>query len=80
MTFREAHDIVGKMVLAATDQGKELHEFTLDKMKDFTSQIDEDVYEWLDPSACLEKRNIPGGTGPEMVRKSLNKAKEELKN
>jgi argininosuccinate lyase len=79
MTFREAHDIVGKMVLAATDQGKELHELSLDIMKGFASEIDEDVYEWLEPSACLEKRNIPGGTGPEMVQKSLNKAKEELK-
>ena len=80
MTFREAHGIVGKMVLVAADQGKELHEFTLDKMKSFASHIDEDVYEWLDPSASLERRNIPGGTGPEMVKKSLGKAKEELKN
>ena len=62
------------------DQGKELHELTLDIMKGFASEIDEDVYEWLEPSACLEKRNIPGGTGPEMVQKSLNKAKEDLKN
>jgi argininosuccinate lyase len=80
MTFREAHDIVGKMVLAAMDQGKELHELNLDIIKGFASEIDEDVYEWLEPSACLEKRNIPGGTGPEMVQKSLNKAKQELKN
>jgi argininosuccinate lyase len=80
MTFREAHDIVGKMVLVATDQGKELHELSLDTMKGFSSDIDGDVYEWLDLSACLDKRNIPGGTGPEMVRKSLNKAKEELIN
>jgi len=79
MTFREAHKTVGKVVLFAVDHGKELHELSLDELKGFAKQIDNDVYGWLDPAACLERRNIPGGTGPVRVRESLNLAKEELK-
>jgi argininosuccinate lyase len=78
MTFREAHRIVGEMVLYAEEQGRELHELTLNKMKDFTSKVDEHVFEWLDPSLCLERRNIPGGTGREMVKKRLRKAQQEI--
>ena len=78
MTFREAHDTVGKMVLFAVDHKKELNDLTIDEMKNFTRQIDEDVYEWLDPASSIKKRNVFGGTGPDIVKKSLNKAKREL--
>jgi argininosuccinate lyase len=78
-TFREAHEIVGKMVLFALEQGKELHELALNEMHRFTRQIKQDVYEWLDPASSLDKRNMPGGTGPEVVRKSIDKAKQELR-
>ena len=78
MTFREAHEIVGKMVLFAMDREKELHDLTLDEMKGFARRIDKDVYEWLDPALSLKRRNIPGGTGPDLVKQSLNKALQEL--
>jgi argininosuccinate lyase len=79
ITFREAHEIVGKMVLLALEQEKELHELTLDEMKPFARQIEQDVYEWLEPASSLDRRNMPGGTGPEVVKKSIDKAKQELK-
>ena len=79
ITFREAHEIVGKMVLFAMEQEKELRELTLDEMNHFTRQIKQDVYEWLEPASSLDRRNMPGGTGPEVVKKSIDKAKQELK-
>ena len=79
ITFREAHEIVGKMVLFALEQEKELHELTLNEMKPFSRQIEQDVYEWLEPASSLDRRNMPGGTGPEVVKKSIDKAKQELK-
>ena len=78
MTFREAHEVVGKIVLFAIENKKELHELTLHEMKSFTIRIDEDVYDWLDTISCINRRNIPGGTGSDMVRKSIARAKEEL--
>lgn len=78
MTFRKAHEIAGKIVILAVEKKKELHELSLNEMRGFTTQIDQDVYEWLDPSLSVERRNIPGGTGPDMVKKSINKAMQEL--
>jgi len=78
-TFREAHEIVGNMVLFALEQRKELHELTLNEMHRFTGQVKQDVYEWLEPASSLDKRNMPGGTGPAVVRKSIDKAKQELR-
>jgi argininosuccinate lyase len=78
ITFREAHEIVGKMVLFAIDQGKELHNLSLTDMKRFAKRIDKDVEAWLDAFKTVNRRNIPGGTGPDMVKQSLIKAREEL--
>ena len=78
IAFRAAHEIVGKMVLFAAEGKKELQDLTLSEMKGFARQIDQDVYAWLDPELSLRRRNIPGGTGPDMVEESLNKAKQEL--
>ncbi len=77
-TFRQAHEAVGKMVLFALDQKKELKELALEEMKRFSGQIDKDVYDWLDPASCIRRRNLHGGTGPQVVKRSLQKAREEL--
>jgi argininosuccinate lyase len=79
MTFREAHEIVGKMVLFAVDQGKELHDLTLAEMRRYEKKINKEVYTWLDPALTVKRRNIRGGTGPDRVKQSLKKAREELK-
>ena len=78
LTFRKSHEIVGNMVLYAMSKNKELNELSIDEMKRFTSVINEDVYEWLDPITSVKKRNIYGGTGPEYVKKSIEEAKKEL--
>lgn len=78
MTFRQAHETVGKVVLYAIDQNKELNQLTLKEMKGFTRKITKDVYNWLDPVSSVKRRGLPGGTGPEMVKKNLKKAKEEI--
>jgi len=78
MTFRKAHHIVGDMILSAQKKNKELHQLDLYEMKHFSNVIENDVYGWLDPASCIERRNIKGGTGPKEVKKALRKAKKEL--
>ena len=79
MTFRKAHQLVGDIILAAKKKKKELHQLDLSELMRFSTLIEDDVYEWLDPASCIKRRNISGGTGPEMVKKALSKAREELK-
>lgn len=78
MPFRKAHEIVGEMVLFSLEQKKELADLTLEEMKGFSRQIKQDVYGWLDPLSSVKKRNTPGGTSPEIVKKNLERARQEL--
>jgi argininosuccinate lyase len=77
-TFRQAHEAVGKMVLYALDRNKELGQLTLQEMKKFSERIDKDVYAWLDPVSCIDRRNLVGGTGRGVVKDALEKARKEM--
>jgi len=78
VTFRQAHDIVGKMVLYALDRKKELRQLTLKEMKGFSGKIGKDVYGWLDPLSCIDRRDLAGGTGSGSVKRALSKARKEV--
>ena len=79
MTFRKAHHAVGEMILYAQKKNKELHQLDVEEMNHFSSFIKSDVYEWLDPALCIERRNSKGGTGSKEVKKALHTAKKELR-
>ena len=79
MTFRKAHHLVGDIILTAKKKGKELHQLDLSELMRFSALIEDDVYGWLDPVSSIKRRNISGGTAPEMVKKAIRKAREELK-
>jgi argininosuccinate lyase len=78
VTFRHAHETVGKMVSYAMGKEKELGQLTLEEMGSFASQIEKDVYDWLDPAFGIKRKEIDGGTGPQMVRRAIERAREEL--
>ncbi|MBW1784934.1 MAG: argininosuccinate lyase, partial [Deltaproteobacteria bacterium] len=79
MTFRQAHRLVGDIILSAQSQEKELHQLELSELSRFSPLIADDVYNWLDPLSCIERRNIVGGTGPDVVKEALRKSREELR-
>ncbi len=79
MTFRKAHYVVGDIILAAQKKGVEFNDMNLNEMKSFSALIEDDIYEAIKPFSCINNRNIPGGTGIEMVKAALNKAREDLK-
>jgi len=78
MTFRKAHEVVGKVVLFAIEQNRSLKELTLKELNEFARQITEDVFDWLESTSAIKRRNLYGGTGDEVVKKSIQKAKKEL--
>ncbi len=78
MTFRKAHEVVGKIVLFAIDENRALKQLTLDELKSFSRQINEDVFEWLEPASAIKRRNLYGGTGDAAVGRSIQRAREEL--
>ncbi|MFO8101253.1 MAG: argininosuccinate lyase [Dehalococcoidia bacterium] len=78
MPFRQAHAIVGKLVLSAIGQGKGLEELALSEYQALSPLFEEDVYS-ITVESAISARNIPGGTAPEQVEQALKKAKERLK-
>ncbi len=78
--FRTAHEIVGTAVLAALEKGKELHDLTLEELKQFSPVIKDDVSEKFSLDAALSSKDVEGGTAPQRVAAALIAAREYLKN
>lgn len=62
--FREAHSIVGRVVLYAISKQKALEDLSVDEFKEFSSVVADDVYPILQLESILAKRNIKGGVAP----------------
>ncbi|TNH41850.1 argininosuccinate lyase [Photorhabdus luminescens] len=77
--FREAHHIVGEIVIMALAQGKALEALSLAELQKFSSAITEDVYDILSLQSCLDKRLAKGGVSQKQVIKAIVEAKQRLK-
>ncbi|WP_088809223.1 MULTISPECIES: argininosuccinate lyase [unclassified Listeria] len=75
--FREAHEIVGKLVLDCTKKGIFLQDISLADYKAVSPLIEADIYESLASKTAVEKRTSYGGTGFDSVRQAIERAKEK---
>jgi len=71
MPFRDAHEVVGKIVMRAIESGKELHEMSVDEFYLISGLIKEDVYEALSLDRTLNSKAQIGGTARETVNAAL---------
>jgi argininosuccinate lyase len=71
LPFREAHEIVGRVVRHALDRGTTLAALGLDELRRFSDRFGEDVSATLTVEASLRARSVSGGTGPDAVRRAL---------
>lgn len=78
MPFRTAHEAVGRAVLHAMNQGKELNELGVDELRQFSDLIDGDVADALAIDATLSAKGTVGGTSPARVAAALAAAREYL--
>jgi argininosuccinate lyase len=76
--FRTAHEAVGRAVLYALEERKELHELSADELRQFASEVDDDVKDALTLDASLTSKAAIGGTSPERVAEALAAAREYL--
>lgn len=76
--FRQAHGIVGELVLKGIQSGQNLQDISMADFKKISPLIEEDVYDVLKPEVAVERRNSYGGTGFKQVREQIEKAQEEL--
>ena len=79
LPFREAHEIVGKLVLDSIKHGKNIQDWNLEELQVYHPLIEEDIYIYLRPETAVRRRNSLGGTGFEQVKYQIEQAKKELK-
>ena len=75
---REAHDIVGQVVLYAISVAKPLEDLSVDEFKKFSAVIADDVYPILSLQSILAKRNVLGGVALEQTKAEIAALKQHL--
>jgi len=77
--FREAHEIVGRLVRERAAASKDLGGVTLDELRRHDKRFDESALDEIRPERSLASRASPGGTAPDRVREALAEATAALK-
>lgn len=78
--FREAYNLVGKVVKTSLAEGKLLKDLTLAQWQELHPAFEADIYQAIAPEQVVAARNSYGGTGFEQVRKAIESARERIMN
>jgi argininosuccinate lyase len=78
LPFREAHKIVGKLVLIGIDKEKPLRDFSLEELKKISPLFDEQYFEIFDPIRSVDRHDVYGGTNLKRVREQIELARKTL--
>ena len=69
--FRDAHGIVGQLVLYCIDKGIALDDMSLEEYKAISPVFGEDIYDAISMETCVNKRKTIGAPGPDAMRKVI---------
>ena len=76
--FRDAHSIVGSLVLFCEQKGISLDDMTLDEFKAISPVFEDDIYDAISLKTCVEKRTTVGAPGPSAMEKVIATEREYL--
>jgi len=77
--FREAHEIVGRIVRERLTAGKDLGGVTIEELRGYDGRFEPSAVDEIRPERSLASRASPGGTAPDRVREALAEATEALR-
>ncbi len=77
--FRQAHDLVGKLLREAERQAKPWTQLSLEEFRRISPAFDADVADALQLAAALQSKNVPGGTAENSVRAAISQLEQKLK-
>ncbi|MEO3947312.1 argininosuccinate lyase [Gorillibacterium sp. CAU 1737] len=76
LPFRQAHEVIGRLVLYGIQHDKFLLDLTLEEFRSFSELFDKDIYTVLEPEHVVNARNVYGGTARVQVEAALTRAKK----
>lgn len=79
VAFKDAHDVVGKIVKHCAESGVKISDLSLSGMKEFSDMMEGDVFALLDPEVSVGNKRTHGSTNPEFVNKEIAGWKKKLK-
>ena len=69
--FRDAHGVIGRLVLYCIERGKSIGELSLEEFKSFSPAFEEDVYDAVSMKTCVEKRLTLGAPGRQAMEQVI---------
>ncbi len=78
MPFRDAHSVIGRLVLECIDKDKSIEEMSLEELKEISSMFDEDIYEAVSMKTCVERRLTKGAPGHKVMEEAVEAYKKYL--
>ena len=69
--FRDAHTLIGKLVLYCIEKQKNIEELSLSELQAISSAFEEDLYEAVSLKTCVEKRLTKGAPGEKAMREIM---------
>ncbi|HAJ74646.1 MAG TPA: argininosuccinate lyase [Lachnospiraceae bacterium] len=76
--FRDAHGIVGRMVLECISRGCAIDDLTPEDFQSFSSAFENDIYEAVSMRNCVEKRNTKGAPGEKAIKEEIELSRKYL--
>ena len=76
--FRDAHEIVGRLVLYGIENNKALDDFTLEEFQNISKVFDNDIYDAISLKTCVEKRNTKGAPGLKAINDEIEASRKLL--
>lgn len=76
--FRDAHGIVGQLVLYCIDRGIALDDMSLSEFQAVSPVFEEDIYQAISMKTCVERRTTVGAPGPEAMKQAIQMCRERL--
>ena len=78
VAFRDAHEIVGRLVLYGIENNKALDDFTLEEFKNISEVFDNNIYDAISLKTCVEKRNTKGAPGLKAINDEIEASRKLL--
>ena len=78
VAFRDAHEIVGRLVLYGIEHGKALDDFSLEEFRNMSEYFDYDIFDAISLKTCVEKRNTKGAPGLTAIMNEIKESKKLL--
>lgn len=76
--FRDAHGIVGQLVLYCIERNMALDDMSLEEFQAVSPVFEEDIYDAISMKTCVEMRNTIGAPGQKAMEKVIERAKAYL--